>query len=63
MHYLQINFAIKEYAATATDVLARRTRLGFLNVHAAEEALPRVIEIMATELCWDKKRQKVHVGS
>ena len=40
-------------------MLARRTRLAFLNVHAAEEALPRVIEIMARELGWSAQKQKV----
>lgn len=32
------------------DVLARRTRLAFINARAAHEALPRVIAIMAEEL-------------
>ncbi|GAA98993.1 uncharacterized protein L969DRAFT_548382 [Mixia osmundae IAM 14324] len=47
-----------EYAQTATDVIARRTRLSFLNAHAALEALPRIIDLMAPELGWDKKRQR-----
>jgi glycerol-3-phosphate dehydrogenase len=41
------------------DILARRTRLSFLNVIAAEEALPTVIQIMAKELNWDEQKQKV----
>lgn len=52
-------YAVREYACTAVDVLARRTRLAFLNVHAAEEALPRVIELMARELEWSPEHQKV----
>jgi glycerol-3-phosphate dehydrogenase len=40
------------------DVLARRTRLAFLNAQAAFEALPRVVEIMAEELKWGDERQK-----
>ena len=52
-------YAIKEYACTAVDVIARRTSLAFLNVQAAEDALPRVIEIMAKELGWNKDEQKV----
>jgi len=52
-------YACREYACTASDVLARRLRLAFLNVHAAEEALPRVIEIMARELGWTAQKQKV----
>jgi glycerol-3-phosphate dehydrogenase len=48
--------ATHELAATATDVIARRTRLAFLNAQAALEALPRVIDIMAEELGWNGKR-------
>ncbi|KAF9113660.1 mitochondrial glycerol-3-phosphate dehydrogenase [Mortierella sp. AM989] len=54
----EVRYAVRrEYACTAVDVLARRLRLAFLNVHAAVEALPRVIEIMADELNWDQARQ------
>ena len=55
----EVKYAIKEYACTVIDVLARRTRLAFLNVQAAHEALPRIIEIMSAELGWDKNRKKV----
>ncbi|BGP20063.1 hypothetical protein JCM10213_003553 [Rhodosporidiobolus nylandii] len=50
----------REYAATAVDVIARRTRLSFLNSEAALEALPKVIDTMAKELGWteDKKNQE-----
>ncbi|GAA6021386.1 hypothetical protein JCM10207_002031 [Rhodosporidiobolus poonsookiae] len=48
----------REYAVTAVDVIARRTRLSFLNSEAALEALPKVIDIMAKELGWDEKRQE-----
>jgi len=47
-----------EYACTAEDVLARRTRLAFLNANVALDVLPRVIDIMATELKWDKSRKE-----
>ncbi|SPO05782.1 related to glycerol-3-phosphate dehydrogenase precursor [Cephalotrichum gorgonifer] len=54
----EVRYAVRhEYAQTAVDVLARRTRLAFLNAQAALEALPRVIDIMAQELKWDKARQ------
>ncbi|KAF9312906.1 mitochondrial glycerol-3-phosphate dehydrogenase, partial [Podila horticola] len=54
----EVRYAVRrEYACTAVDVLARRLRLAFLNVHAALEALPRVVEIMAEELHWDQARQ------
>ncbi|GAA6059917.1 hypothetical protein JCM10212_005300 [Sporobolomyces blumeae] len=48
----------REYAATAVDVIARRTRLSFLNSEAALEALPTVIDIMAKELSWDEARKE-----
>ena len=49
-----------EYAATAIDVIARRLRLAFINVSAAEEALPGIVDIMGEELGWslaEKRRQ------
>jgi glycerol-3-phosphate dehydrogenase len=56
----EVRYAVRhEYAQTAVDVLARRTRLAFLNAQAALEALPRVIDIMAGELKWDRRRQEV----
>ncbi|KAG0203856.1 mitochondrial glycerol-3-phosphate dehydrogenase [Mortierella sp. GBA30] len=55
----EVRYAVRrEYACTAVDVLARRLRLAFLNVHAALDALPRVVEIMAEELSWDQARQE-----
>jgi glycerol-3-phosphate dehydrogenase len=43
------------------DVLARRTRLSFLDAQAALDALPRVADIMAEELNWTRaqKRQQI----
>ena len=35
--------------------------MAFLNVMAAEEALPRIVEIMAKELGWSKAKQQVRV--
>uniref|UniRef100_A0A3P8TT88 Glycerol-3-phosphate dehydrogenase, mitochondrial n=1 Tax=Amphiprion percula TaxID=161767 RepID=A0A3P8TT88_AMPPE len=52
----EVLYAIKEYACTAIDVIARRTRLGFLNVQAADEALPRIVQIMGKELDWSQER-------
>ncbi|XP_052234554.1 glycerol-3-phosphate dehydrogenase, mitochondrial-like isoform X3 [Dreissena polymorpha] len=54
----EVIYAIREYACTAIDVIARRTRLAFCNVHAAEEALPRIVEIMAEEFKWNKQKQE-----
>uniref|UniRef100_A0A667ZND8 Glycerol-3-phosphate dehydrogenase, mitochondrial n=1 Tax=Myripristis murdjan TaxID=586833 RepID=A0A667ZND8_9TELE len=56
----EVLYAVKEYACTAIDVVARRTRLGFLNVQAAEEALPRIVELMARELKWSDQKKKVN---
>lgn len=55
---MQVIYAVKEYACTAVDVVARRLRLAFLNTHAAQEALPRIVELMAKELNWDSEEQK-----
>ncbi|KAG0048175.1 mitochondrial glycerol-3-phosphate dehydrogenase [Gryganskiella cystojenkinii] len=58
----EVRYAVRrEYACTAVDVLARRLRLAFLNVHAALDALPRVVEIMSEELHWDQARQEKEV--
>ncbi|PNS13985.1 Glycerol-3-phosphate dehydrogenase, mitochondrial [Sphaceloma murrayae] len=55
----EVRYAVRhEYAQTATDVLARRTRLAFLNAQAALEALPRVIDLMGEELGWGKSRKE-----
>nr|XP_033799884.1 glycerol-3-phosphate dehydrogenase, mitochondrial [Geotrypetes seraphini]XP_033799885.1 glycerol-3-phosphate dehydrogenase, mitochondrial [Geotrypetes seraphini]XP_033799886.1 glycerol-3-phosphate dehydrogenase, mitochondrial [Geotrypetes seraphini] len=53
----EVKYAIKEYACTAIDVISRRTRLAFLNVQAAEEALPRIVEIMGKELQWSEQKK------
>ena len=47
-----------ELAQTPLDVLARRTRIAFLDRTAAIEALPRVVELMADELSWDATRRR-----
>ncbi|KAL2895608.1 Glycerol-3-phosphate dehydrogenase SDP6 mitochondrial [Bienertia sinuspersici] len=46
-----------EYCESATDFIARRCRLAFLDTDAAGQALPRVIEILAAEHNWDKSRK------
>ncbi|KFO22410.1 Glycerol-3-phosphate dehydrogenase, mitochondrial [Fukomys damarensis] len=54
----EVKYGIKEYACTAVDMISRRTRLAFLNVQAAEEALPRIVELMGRELNWDEKKKE-----
>lgn len=39
-------------------MIARRLRLAFLNVQAAQEALPGIIDIMAEELHWTAEEKK-----
>src|SRR5699024_9233788 len=59
----EVKYACKEYASTVVDVIARRTRLAFLNVAATEEVLPRIVAIMAQELNWNKKRQEEELAA
>ncbi|KAG5518199.1 hypothetical protein PMAC_003385 [Pneumocystis sp. 'macacae'] len=55
----EVRYAVRaEYAQTCADVLARRTRLAFLDVYAALETLPKVIDIMTEELNWSKTRKE-----
>lgn len=42
----------------AVDVLARRTRLAYIDSKAALDAAPRVIEIMAGLLGWSRSRRR-----
>lgn len=50
---------MREYACTAVDMIARRLRLAFLNVQAASEALPNIVDIMAEELKWNDAEKTV----
>ncbi|NXS52738.1 GPDM protein, partial [Brachypteracias leptosomus] len=54
----EVIYGVKEYARTAVDMISRRTRLAFLNVQAAEEALPRIVDIMGKELNWSEQKKK-----
>ncbi|KAJ2616512.1 mitochondrial glycerol-3-phosphate dehydrogenase [Coemansia sp. RSA 1365] len=55
----EVRYAVQyEYALSVVDVIARRLRLAFLDAQAARESLPRVIDIMATELDWSEARKK-----
>jgi glycerol-3-phosphate dehydrogenase len=55
----EVRYAVRsEYAQTAVDVLARRTRLSFLNAQAALHSLPKVIDIMGDELHWSQQRKQ-----
>ncbi|XP_044751372.1 glycerol-3-phosphate dehydrogenase, mitochondrial isoform X3 [Coccinella septempunctata] len=54
----EIRYGVREYALTAIDMIARRLRLAFLNVQAAQEALPQIINIMAEELNWSEEEKQ-----
>lgn len=55
----EVIYAVRfEYAQTAIDVLARRTRLAHLDCQATLAALPRVIELMGNELGWSLKERR-----
>lgn len=59
----EVRYAVKhEYAQTAIDVIARRTRLSFLNAQAALDALPRVVDLMSNELHWSSARKEVEIA-
>jgi len=47
-----------EWMRRPVDFLSRRTRLSFLDIAAAEKALPRVADIMAGELDWNADEKK-----
>jgi glycerol-3-phosphate dehydrogenase len=51
-----------EYCETPEDFVARRTRLAFLDKAACLDALPRVVELMAMEKGWSRKRQRAELN-
>lgn len=53
----------QEFAQTAVDILARRTRIAYLDAEAAEEVLPRVIDLMAPRLGWSRTRKAEEVAA
>ncbi|GJQ12781.1 hypothetical protein GpartN1_g4572.t1 [Galdieria partita] len=50
--------AQNEYCFTAADFLARRCRLAFLDAEAANQALPRVVEILGDIYDWSSRRRE-----
>lgn len=55
----EITYAVRnDWACRIDDILARRTRLLFLNKEAAIVAVPRVADIMARELQWSLARKQ-----
>ncbi len=55
----EVAFAVRhDWAVRPEDFLARRTRLAFTNKDAALTAIPRVVELMASELGWSREQRK-----
>ncbi len=51
----EVHWAIQhEYAVKPLDILARRTRLATLDAEAALSVLPRVVEVLAAKLQWNR---------
>ncbi|XP_030561652.1 glycerol-3-phosphate dehydrogenase, mitochondrial [Drosophila novamexicana] len=48
----------REYACHLVDVIARRLRVAFVNVTAAAEMLPTVLDLMSEELFWKKHKKE-----
>ena len=46
-----------EYCESVVDFIARRSRLAFLDTDAAAKSIPRVAELLAAELGWDRRRK------
>lgn len=57
----EVRYGVREYACNLVDMIARRMRLSFLNVQAAQEALPVIADIMAEELKWSKDERQNHI--
>jgi glycerol-3-phosphate dehydrogenase len=58
----EVAFAVEqEFAQTAVDVLARRTRLAYTSYQTAFDVLPRVVELMGQRLQWDAARRQREV--
>eukprot|EP00760_Papus_ankaliazontas_P030345 PhM_4_TR4780/c0_g1_i1/m.58937/K00111/glpA, glpD; glycerol-3-phosphate dehydrogenase len=53
--------ATHEYAESAVDFLARRSRLAFLDVEAARKSVGRVVDIMGDVKAWDGVRRRKEV--
>ncbi|KAG9048637.1 mitochondrial glycerol-3-phosphate dehydrogenase [Tulasnella sp. UAMH 9824] len=55
----EVHYATQhEYAQTAIDFIARRSRLSFLNAGTALDVLPRVIQLMGDDLNWSTARRR-----
>jgi len=53
----------REYARTVPDVLSRRTRLAQVDVLAAYDSIPKIVDVMAEELDWSQERIQTEVDN
>jgi len=53
----------REYARSVPDILSRRTRLGQVDVLAAFDAIPAIVDVMAEELNWSQERINFEVSN
>jgi glycerol-3-phosphate dehydrogenase len=59
----EVVFAMQqEYALTPVDVLARRTRLAFIDTKDCEEALPAVLDLMHKHNGWSDAQRKAYLA-
>ncbi|KAF8182337.1 FAD dependent oxidoreductase-domain-containing protein [Pholiota molesta] len=60
----EVRYAIRnEYAVTPVDVIARRTRLAFLNARSTLDVLPHIVDIMAEELGWSYSERQRQIAA
>ena len=60
----EVVFAVRqEYALSAVDVLARRTRLLYLDADAAQDCVQRVVDLMGVELGWSWRRKANEIAA
>ena len=53
----EVLYAVRfELAQRVIDILARRTHLALVDTEAARAATPRILELMAAELSWNRQR-------
>lgn len=58
----EVVFGVRhDWVVRPEDFLARRSRLAYLNKEAAMRAIPRVVQLMARELKWDRARQSAEM--
>ena len=59
----EVLYAVQhEHCETISDFLSRRSRLSFLNVVEARDAMPRVADIMAVEKGWSNTRKAKEIA-